>query len=419
MPFCGIIRYTHSWRTTMKSEPIIQSVLDTDLYKLTQGYAVAKRYPRARVQYKFFNRGKTPFPKGFAAALRSQVDAMQSLALTVDEAVFLTHRCGAFLDPQYIDWLKGYRFNPAEVNIIASDDETEVSIDIGGYWYRTIYWEVPLMSIISELYFKMVDKPVLTETGEAGDFELDMRHVRNKAANKGMRLLTNVVPFADFGTRRRYSYKVQEEVVRQFTAYRPPFVGTSNVHFAHMFDIAPIGTQAHEWFMFHGAKYGYRSANKIALGRWADIFGGRLGIALTDTFTTDAFFKAFDIFYAKLFDGVRHDSADPTEFGEKVIKHYENFGIDPRTKTIVFSDGLSTEKAIELKDHFADRIRVSFGIGTHFTNDVGVKPLNIVIKMTAAEIDNEWVPTIKLSDVEGKHTGKNEEISFAKGLLRV
>ena len=315
-------------------KPIIKSILDTDLYKLSQGYAVAKRYPRALVRYAFFNRGQDPFPDGFADNLLKQIQLMAEVSLTVDEYHFLDKRCGEFLDPQYLDWLRGFRFDPSEVTVVQTEGELQIAIE--GYWYRAIYWEVPLMALISELYFKMVGQPILRETGKPGDFALDLDEVFSLASYKGMSLTSNGVKYADYGTRRRYSYEVHREVVRTMTAYEPGFVGTSNVHLAHLFDIKPIGTQAHEWFMYHGAKYGYRDANKVALGRWADIFGGRLGVALTDTFTTEAFFRAFDLFHAKLFDGVRHDSANPFEFGKRVIDHYVKLGIDPTSKTIVF-----------------------------------------------------------------------------------
>ena len=174
--------------------------------------------------------------------------------------------------------------------------------------------------------------------------------------------------------------------------------------------------------MFHAAKYGYKLANKIALDNWVDIYKGDLGIALSDTFTTDSFLETFDKKFAKLYDGVRHDSGDPVIFAKKVIKHYNKLGIDPSSKTIIFSDSLNPEKAESIAMHpdIKNKIKVSFGIGTNFTNDVGVKPLNMVIKMTSVRFDNNnWVDTIKLSDDEGKHTGSEKEISIAKYILKL
>jgi len=186
------------------------------------------------------------------------------------------------------------------------------------------------------------------------------------------------------------------------------------------YKVKPIGTHAHEWFMFHAAKYGYKMANKLAMENWTDVFRGDLGIALSDTFTTEVFFKSFDRKFAKLYDGVRHDSGDAIEFADKVIQHYQSLGIDPKSKVIVFSDGLTPEKAVEIKNHCRSRIKCSFGIGTNFSNDVGPTPLNMVIKITEAKPEGEdWIHCIKLSDSKGKHTGDKKEIEVAKYMLNI
>lgn len=388
---------------------IIKSILDTDLYKLTMQQAVVKLYPRAKVQYSFINRGKTEFPLGFAGAIRREIKEMESLFLSNEEKEFLSKKC-YFLDPVYLDFLQGYRFDSSEIGIIQTGGNLEISIE--GYWYRTILWEVPLMAIISELYFKM--------TGQKPWGRVDREQNNKKKANtfqmKGMH-------FADFGTRRRFSYDVQDELIEDFMncfGNRENFVGTSNVHFAHKYNITPMGTHAHEWFSFHAAKYGYKMANTMAMEAWSNVFRGDLGIALPDTFTSDVFFRQFEKKFSKLYDGVRHDSGDPIEFAKKVIAHYESQGIDPKSKTIIFSDSLNTEAAVKIKDFCRGIIKCSFGIGTNFTNDVGVKPLNMVIKMTAAKpFNDEWIHTIKLSDAPGKHTGNEKEIEVCKHILRI
>jgi len=201
--------------------------------------------------------------------------------------------------------------------------------------------------------------------------------------------------------------------------FKDIFMGTSNVYMAMKFGIKPIGTHAHEWFMFNAANFGYKMANKMSLDGWSDVYKGDLGIALTDTFTSDVFFKIFDKKMARLFDGVRHDSGDPFDFAEKAIKHYEKLGIDPKTKAIIFSDALDINKALEIQDRFSRKVMVRFGIGTHFTNDVGVIPLKIVIKMTKAKINGEWIDTIKLSDEQGKETGSLSETRKAKEALNI
>jgi nicotinate phosphoribosyltransferase len=185
------------------------------------------------------------------------------------------------------------------------------------------------------------------------------------------------------------------------------------------YGLNPHGTHAHEWFMFMGAQYGFKMSNYMALKHWSDVFHGELGIALTDTLTTDVFFKSFDTKFAKLFDGVRHDSADPFVFADKAIKSYTDLGIDPTTKTIVFSDSLNTDLCIKIHKHCANSIKHSFGVGTHLTNDVGVKPLNMVIKLTGAKVLGEWIPTVKLSDNTGKHTGDKRTIELCKEILNI
>jgi len=384
---------------------IIKSILDTDLYKLTMQMAVIKKFPRAKAQYEFINRGQTVFPEGFGEALRQEIKKMENLKMSKWEREQLEKKC-YFLDPTYLDFLMGYQFDASEVGIIQRDGKLDILIE--GYWYRTILWEVPLMALISELYFKM------TGQDPWGKHE---RAKNNAEKQKTFRM--NGLHYADFGTRRRYSYDIQEEFVSsQVGIGSDNFVGTSNVALALEYDIKPIGTHAHEWFMFHAAKYGYKMANHLAMENWADVFRGDLGIALSDTLTTEVFFQSFDKKFAKLYDGVRHDSGDPIEFADKVIAHYEKLGINPKSKVIVFSDSLNPEKAVEIKNHCRSKIMCSFGIGTNFTNDVGVKPLNMVIKITSCQPENsEWLPCVKLSDSPGKHTGDEDAIETAKRVL--
>lgn len=384
---------------------MIKSILDNDFYKFTMQKAAVNLFPRALVRYEFINRGKTIFPDGFDALLREQIEKMRNLKLTKEEKDFLISRC-YFLDPAYIDFLAGYRYDPSEVNITQQDGKLSVSIE--GYWYRTILWEVPLLALISELYFHETNPPILSEN-----------QIRTNAEEKMSFYDSLGIKVSDFGTRRRYSYENHDIVIQELIKHKgTSFVGTSNVHFAHKYSISPIGTQAHEWFMFHAAKYGFKMATMFALEHWIDIYRGDLGIALSDTFTTNLFFRFFDTKFAKLFDGVRHDSGDPLVFATKAIEHYKKLGIDPTTKTIVFSDALTPEKVAEIKDFCSGKIRISFGIGTNFTNDVGVTPLNIVIKLSAAKPEGQdWIQTIKLSDVDGKHTGDQRMIDLCKQII--
>ena len=386
---------------------VLNSILDTDLYKLTMQQAVIKVYPEAQACYTFINRGGTAFPNGFAFHLRRAVNELSFLSLTAHEEEFLKDNC-YYLSSPYIDFLKGYRYDPKEVEIVQEGDDLKLTIS--GPWYRTILWEVPLMALISELYFKTVRPAGL----------LPEPQLRDLNVAKAERLEKLGASFADFGTRRRFSFDNHLKVVHDLCKAATKMRGTSNLHFAMMYGLTPIGTQAHEWFMFHGAQFGFQMANDVALKEWVKVYQGDLGIALSDTFTTGAFFNAFTTKYAKLFDGIRHDSGNPIEFAEKVIQHYKRLSIDPTTKTIVFSDGLNVDKVEKIHTWCKDKIRCSYGIGTHFTNDVGATPLNIVIKMSQCRMpERSWLPTIKLSDDPGKHTGPKENVDLCKRTLEV
>ncbi|MDO4880592.1 MAG: nicotinate phosphoribosyltransferase [Capnocytophaga sp.] len=386
---------------------VFNSILDNDFYKFTMQCAVVKLFPSVKGRYEFINRGKHEFPDGFAKAMKEAVNQMATLKLSKEEKQFLRASC-PYLNAPYIDFLEGYRYDPSEVQI--SQNGTELSVKVEGYWYRTILWEVPLLAMISELYYKL--------TGAVG---CDDQEIQNRTVEK-IKLFENLdVVFADFGTRRRHSYHTQDVVMRALTrSQKYNFSGSSNVHFAMKYQVKAIGTHAHEWFMFHAAEYGYKMANAMSLESWVDVYRGDLGVALSDTYTTDVFFKQFDKKFSKLFDGVRHDSGDPIEFANKTIEHYKKMGINPLSKYIIFSDGLNPEKIEAITTACKGKIGISFGIGTNLTNDVGLRPMNIVMKLTEVlTSDNEWVKTLKLSDEPKKHTGNQRMIELAKEILLI
>jgi len=385
----------------------LSSILDNDFYKFTMQYAVVKLFPKAQARYRFINRGKHKFPEGFAERLRESIADMASLRLSKEEKLFFANKC-SYIDPTYFDFLQGYRYDPEEVHI--EQVGADLTVTIEGFWYRTILWEVPIMSLICELYYEMSDDVRV-------DDETVCQIVRDKMAKYDKLNIT----IADFGTRRRHSYAVHDLVIDTLKSNpSKTFIGTSNVHFAMKYQTTPIGTHAHEWFMFHAAKYGYKMANLLGLEHWSDVYRGDLGIALSDTYTTEVFFKQFDKKLTKLFDGVRHDSGDAIEFARLTIAHYESKGINPRSKTIIFSDGLDYEKVAKIVAFCEGKIGYSFGIGTDFTNDVGLTRMNIVLKMEEAKPeDGDWTPVIKLSDEPNKHTGKAEEIKIAKEVLNI
>lgn len=382
------------------TNPIIKSLIDTDLYKLTMQQAVIDHYSNVNVTYKFTNRNRNMKFNGAAYnCIVDNIKAMSQLSLTTSEYEYLKKY--SFLKVSYLEYLKNYKFKPEQVMVKFLDGD--IDLMISGPWAETILWEVPLMAIISEAYFTHVDTAWRTD-----NWQLEQGRLAN---NKALQLCAMQDKFTDFGTRRRRSYEVQDTIVEAFKhSMSHNFFGTSNVHFAHKYDLRAIGTMAHEWIMGVSALESLRGANKFALQKWMDTYNGNLGYALTDTFGTDAFFRDFTGFSARLYDGVRHDSGCPFTFADKVVKHYESIGIDPTTKLIVFSDSLDVEKAIAISHHCSNRIRCSFGIGTHFTNDFrDSKPLNMVIKLNTVNM----IPVVKLSDDVKKATGNKDAIRVA------
>ena len=383
---------------------IIKDFIDNDLYKFTTMNAIQKKFPNAEVIYRFVNRGNTQFPEGFADALRSEVDSMASLRLSAEAERYIRRKC-YFFDPVFVDLLKGYRYDPTEVFI--SQDGGKLEVEVSGSWYRTVLWEVPLLSMISELYFTMMgNKP---------------QHVEENATVKAHAFAQMGAEISEFGTRRRFSFDVQDRVVAVLNAEMGEFFkGTSNLYIAMKRNVTPMGTHPHEWFMYHAAHFGYRVANTLSLENWVDVYQGKLGIALSDTYTTDNFFKHFTLKYAKLFDGVRWDSGDPIAFADKAIKHYLDNKIDPKSKTIVFSDSLNVEKVRAIRQHIDGRIHDVYGIGTYLSNDVGVNPLNIVIKLFDVKSGphEPFIPTVKLSDDVGKYTGNPQELELCLRSLK-
>lgn len=385
---------------------IINSLLDTDLYKLTMQQAVIALFPDEIVRYELIIRVPRDFPSDFSEVLKKEIAAMSTLELRPEEFDFLKKYC-YFLNAPYIDFLRGYRYNPDEIKV--SQGGNALNLVIEGYWYKTILWEVPLMALISELFFKLTNQTPFPE-----------EELINRTRCKIIRLETIGARFSEFGSRRRYSFANHDLVVATCAQFAPTtFAGTSNLYLAMKYNCKAMGTQAHEWYMSIAALYGYKMANKIGMEKWVQVYHGDLGIALTDTFTSDLFFHDFDSKYAKLFDGIRQDSGDPIQFAEKAIQHYNTLRIDPLSKSIVFSDSLDIDKVEQIHHFCKGKIRDSYGIGTHLTNDVGVKPLNMVIKLTAIRINNSWVSTVKLSDDRGKYTGTSEAVSLCKQMLRI
>ncbi len=388
--------------TLKSSEPINKdSILWADLYKFTMMWAIIKNFPEAKVRYEFIDRDNTIYPEGFAAELRKIVDNYRNKRLSPQRKREFSKAC-PYLPAAFFDFLEGYRYDPSEVGIIQI--EGKLSIQIAGYWYRTVLWETTLMADICELYFNM--------TGQ-NDSNVDIKGALIKTQRKSNLFYMNNAQIIDFGTRRAKSRNVHMQVVDILCSslMHTNFIGSSNVELALYNGIKVIGTYAHEWVSGIAAMYGYAHANRIAMDFWMKTYNGNLGIALTDTFTTDAFLLDFDSMYANLYTGVREDSDDPFSYTDKLIAHYKKIGIDPTTKSIAYSNALNPELVIKLQEYRKGEIRKSYGIGTNFSCDIdGVKPMNIVIKLL--EINS--MPAIKLSDSPTKHVGDEETIKFVK-----
>lgn len=377
----------------------VTSLLDTDLYKFTMGNFALRFTPGTAVRCTFINRNGHPFPKDFGRNLRAAVDALGSLSLTPAELDFLQSSC-PWINTVFLEHLRGLRLDPSEVRIDQEGGNLRITIE--GPWPRTIYWEVPLLATISELYFTMTGVRVPADESVCEDIA---RHKADVFRRHGIR-------FIDFGTRRRFSFAHHERVVATLAAAAGDcLAGTSNLLLAMRFGLRPSGTQAHELYSLMGALHGSENANTATLEKWLELYPGTPGVALTDTFGSAAFFRTFDKPFAMRFDGVRQDSGDPLDFLECAIAHYESLGIDPSTKTIVFSDALDMDKVLRIDARCRGRINALYGIGSYLTNNLpGVVPLNIVIKLTAVETPEGWRPAVKLTDDPGKASGDPEAI---------
>lgn len=351
---------------------IINSLLDTDLYKLTMMQGVLHQFPWAEVQYEFKNRNQEINISQTAEQVKKEIRHLCRLRFGKEELEYLRHL--RFMKEDFIQFLRLFQLNEDFVRV--SIENNEFALRIKGPWLHTILFEVPILAIVNEVFFRDICLPDF-KSGKKKLYEkIDVVKESNK---EGLNFR-----FADFGTRRRFSYLWQDQIIQILKKELPDnLMGTSNVLFAMKYDILPIGTMAHEWLMAAQA-LGPKLADSqtFALEHWAQEYRGDLGIALSDTVGFDAFLKDFDMYFAKLFDGCRQDSGDPLEWGDRLIEHYKKLKVDPRSKIAVFSDGLSFPKAIEITRYFKDRMIASFGIGTNLTNDVVGRPIQIVIKMT-------------------------------------
>ena len=385
----------------------LYSILDTDLYKFTTSYAYIKLFPYAMGTFAFTDRDETEYSEDFLAELKSAIKSLAEVRLTEEEKDYMYAHC-RFIPLVYWEWLSSFRFEPEKINVYL-DDKKHLHMEVTDFLYKVTLYEVPLLAIVSEIKNKY------------SGYKIDREYVLSRLKEMVELSNQNKMPFSEFGTRRRFSYEVQELVIDYLKKNSLYCTGTSNCHLAMKYNMLMMGTHPHEWFMFHGAQFGYKHANYMALENWVNVYDGDLGTALSDTYTSDSFLTNFSRKQAKLFDGVRCDSGDEFEFIDRLIARYQELGIDATTKTIIFSNALDFEKALRIYNYCSGKIRCAFGIGTNLTNDTGYKPSNIVMKLTQCKMNKnqEWRECIKLSDDLGKHLGSGTEVDACLHELRL
>ena len=371
---------------------IITHFTDNDLYTFSCQYYIMQKYPRAEVEYTFIDRNKTCYPKGFDKLLQEQIDYMAGVTITDQEIDFMTEKL-VWLPLWYFTFLRGYRFNPNEVKI-NQDEEGHLSILIRGKWFSTIMWEMPILSSISELLH--------TLNGDVDNYNLEKEYA--KAVAKSEKIFGAGLVFGDMGTRRRFSYDHQKMVLKAMK----------------QLGLTPLGTMSHQLISFEENVSGVFECNYNVMRKFSDVYDGNNGIYLYDCFGDDVFFNNLSKRMAMMYSGLRVDSGDEEEQTEKIIAKYKSLGIDPKTKQVVYSNGLDVDKCIAIHKFCDGRVLDSYGVGTQITCDIdNAKPSNIVIKLTKCRITEarEWHDCIKLSCDKGKTLGNQEKCNYILSLI--
>lgn len=397
----------------MKLKQIITSLLETDFYKYSMGQAIYHQFPSYRTTWTFKCRNRdVHFTPEMVQEIKDQIHAYCQLRYTEGELDYLNSV--PWIREDYVDFLRLWRPNENDFEI-SNDGPCGLSIETHGTWLNTSMYEIPVLAIVNEVYFKLGQFKI--KSGKIVEYDYLLDDFQHRLDAKFDMVASNrwhAGTFSEFGLRRRLSSDAQEMAVLAMSRLngiddcKSRFIGTSNVYAAKTLNVKPVGTMAHEWIMCVGQgnpKHNPAYSNWYALEAWVKEYGVLNGIALTDTITTDCFLRDFRLTYATLFSGVRHDSGDPIEWGEKILKHYRKLGVDAHDKTLLFSDSLNFQKADSIYRHFQDRCQVAFGIGTYLSNDTCIEPLNIVMKVTACN----GTDVAKLSDIEGKGMCKSQQ----------
>lgn len=375
-------------------KPVVTSLLGTDLYKFTMLQPMLHTMPANQAEYRFVCRNTPERPLSeLREEVQRQIEHLCTLRFSEDELQYLGGL--RYMKPDFIDFLRIFHLQSRYITV--SEQGDHLSIVATGPQIHVMLFEIFVLAIVNEVYFRQWATPALLTEGRR---RLQQKIDRLREASREGPPRRHPFEFFDFGVRRRYSAEWQEEVVATLAQEVPEFFkGTSNVYLAKKYGLVPIGTMAHEYLQtFQATGVQLKGFQKAAMERWVQEYRGDLGVALTDVVGMDAFLADFDLYFAKLFDGLRHDSGEPVVWGEKALTAYERLKINPHTKRLVFSDGLDIPEALRLYHHFADRIPTGFGIGTSLTNDLGLKPLNIVMKLVSCN----GQPVAKLSDSPGK-----------------
>lgn len=396
---------------------IIKHLTDNDIYTFSVCYLYLNKFPRAYGRYTFIDRNGTVYPPGFADEVKNQIKGMEDIRISEEEVAYMRRRCYYF-PVWFYTFLRGFRFQADEVDV-SQDQDGHLNITVEGPLWKTVFWEVPILAIISELKHRI--------DGDLEGYEPGREY--QKSLDKGCQLIRNGLSFAEFGTRRRFTFEHHDMIIRSLMESAEvcakdngQLFGTSNLYFAMKYNLIPIGTMSHQVISFCGAIFGYKEANFLAMKHWQETFDSDLGTFLYDTYGWNAFQENFSKKYAKLFDGLRVDSGDNFETVDKIVAKYQSLNINPRTKSLTFSNGLSVREAVEIHRYCEGKINDNYGIGTFLTCDVdNVEPMNIVMKLTAAKLTEkkDWQKAIKLSDDKGKYTGDPDEVDIAKRTLKI
>ncbi|MEO5797610.1 MAG: nicotinate phosphoribosyltransferase [Rhodoferax sp.] len=382
---------------------IITSLLDTDLYKFTMMQVVLHHFPASQVQYRFKCRNPGVNLAPLVAEIQDEIRGLCSLGFTEAELGYL--RSMRFIKSDFVDFLGLFRLNEKYISVTPLPNG-EIDISIQGPWLHVIPFEIPVLAIVNEVYFRHATTvPNFTQARQR--LQAKITQLRGDGLDE--------LKIADYGTRRRYSKAWHEEVLRTLVAQlgsgpQGQFAGTSNVLFAMQLGLTPLGTMAHEYLQACQA-LGPRLRDSQVFGfeMWAKEYRGDLGIALSDVYGMDAFLRDFDMYFCKLFDGARHDSGDPFVWGERLLAHYKKNRVDPLTKVLIFSDGLTVPRTIALYQQFRGRCLLAFGIGTNLTNDMGDPPLHVPLQIVIKMIRCNGQPVAKLSDSPGKNMCEDEK----------